>query len=302
MQIGFVGLGQMGLPMARNLAAAGHGVIGFDAAKAARDAAAALPGVEAAASMAEAVRSAEVVFTCLPNDAIVGEAYLGAHGIAGVIAGGAVTIDCSTVSPQITRRVHDRMAEQDVRHLDASMLGSVPQAEAGEIGFVIGGDKDAFERVTPLFEILGRFKSYAGGSGSANRIKLIHQSLVAANAVAVAEAVALCIATDTDLDCFYDVVVGGGGLGQSRYFERRVPRMRDGDFSPLFMLDLMTKDAGLARDLARTAETATPLLDAVVARFEAAQAEGWGREDFSAVAHLYERAIGRPFADAAEGI
>ena len=130
------------------------------------------------------------------------------------------------------------------------MLGSVPQAETGEIGFVVGGDPAALERITPLLEHLGRFTKYAGPAGSANRIKMIHQTLVAANAVAVAEAIALCQETDTDLDCFYDVVCNAGGFAYSRYFEKRVPRMREDDFSPLFMLDLMTKDAKLAQSLA----------------------------------------------------
>ena len=155
----------------------------------------------------------------------------------------------------------------------------------------------AYERVGPLLDVLGRFRKYAGPSGAANQIKLIHQSLVAINAAAVAEAVALCLATDTDLDCFYDVVCGGGGFAYSRYFEKRVPRMRGGDFSPLFMLDLMTKDAGLAQDLARGAAQATPLLDQAVALYRQGQDNGWGCEDFSAIAHLYEQRLGRSFAD-----
>jgi len=297
MRIGFVDLGAMGMPMACNLAAGGHPVTGYDLALSAGDAAAESAGIEIAASVAGAARAADVLFTCLPNDAIVEATYLGPDGIADAIPGGAVTIDCSTISPQTTVRVSEHLAERNVHHLDASMLGSVPQAQSGEIGFVVGGDRGAFERVTPLLYILGRFKAYAGGSGAANRIKLIHQTLAANNAVAVAEAVALCLATDTDLDCFYDVVVGGGGMGQSRYFERRVPRMRDGDFSPLFMLDLMVKDTRLARDLAASADAEMPLLDTVVRRFEEAQDQGWGAEDFSSVAHLYEKMIGRPFAD-----
>ncbi len=297
MRIGFVGLGAMGMPMARNLAVGGHAVTGYDAAETARARAAEMSGIDVAPSVTETARAADVLFTCLPNDAIVEATYLDPGGIAEGIAAGAVTIDCSTITPQTTNRVCEHLAERGVHHLDASMLGSVPQAETGEIGFVIGGNKEAYERVTPLFDILGRFRSYAGGSGAANRIKLIHQTLAANNAVAVAEAVALCLATDTDLDCFYEVVVGGGGMGQSRYFERRVPRMREGDFSPLFMLDLMVKDTRLARDLAASVDAELPLLNTVVRRFEEAQDRGWGAEDFSGVAHLYEQMIGRPFRD-----
>lgn len=296
-KVGFIGLGAMGLPMTRMLAGQGLALTVYDADSAARARAAAIEGVAAAASATETAAAVEVLFTCLPNDAILREVYLGTGGIAEGISEGGITVDCSTVSSRVTREIHAALMARGVQHLDASMLGSIPQAKSGEIGFVVGGARTAFEAVAPLLDILGRFRVYAGGSGAANRIKAIHQSLVAAQAVAVAEAVALCLATDTDLDCFYDVVCNGGGFAQSRYFEKRVPRMRQGDFSPLFMLQLMKKDSGLAQDLARDAGLDLPLLDQVVARFEEALAAGRGSEDFSAVARLYELALGRSFAE-----
>ena len=287
-EIGFVGLGAMGLPMATRLAGAGKRLRAYDVESGTRERAAAVAGITAAPDLAGAAAGAEVLFTCLPNDAVLREAYLESGGIAGAMAEGAITVDCSTVSPKATREVSAALRSQGVSHLDAAMLGSVPQAETGEIGFVVGGERQAFEAVAPLLDVLGRFRVHAGGSGAANRIKLIHQTLVAANAVAVAEALALCRATDTDLDCFYDVVCNGGGFAYSRYFEKRLPRMRSGDFSPLFMLQFMKKDAALARDLAAEAGLAAPLLDQVVQRFEAALERGLGAEDFSAVARLYD--------------
>ena len=286
--IGFVGLGAMGLPMVAKLAGAGHRLQVYDIDAKARERAAAVAGVAAVSDLAPAAAGAEVLFTCLPNDAVLRAAYLEGGGIAGAVAEGTVTVDCSTVSPKATQEVAAALQARGAAHLDAAMLGSVPQAETGEIGFVVGGDRQAFEAVTPLLDVLGRFRIYAGGSGAANRIKLIHQTLVAANAVAVAEALALCNATGTDLDCFYDVVCNGGGFAYSRYFEKRLPRMRAGDFSPLFMLQLMKKDAALARELAADAGLPAPLLDQVVARFEAALEQGLGAEDFSAVARLYD--------------
>ena len=274
--------------MAAGLAGAGHRLRVFDVDPTARERAATVTGITAAPDLAAAAAGAEVLFTCLPNDAVLREAYLGTEGIAGAMAEGAITVDCSTVSPKATQEVSAALLGRGVAHLDAAMLGSVPQAETGEIGFVVGGERRAFEAVAPLLDILGRFRVYAGGSGAANRIKLIHQTLVAANAVAVAEALALCQATDTDFDCFYDVVCNGGGFAYSRYFEKRLPRMRAGDFSPLFMLQLMKKDAALARDLAAEAGVPAPLLDQVVQRFETALDRGLGEEDFSAVARLHD--------------
>ena len=278
----------MGQPMATVLAGAGHRLRVYDIDPAARERAAAVDGITAVADLAAAAAEAEVLFTCLPNDTILREAYLGSEGIDRAMAEGAITVDCSTVSPKATQEISAALRDRGVAHLDAAMLGSVPQAETGEIGFVVGGERQAFEAVVPLLDVLGRFRIYAGGSGAANRIKLIHQTLVAANAVAVAEALALCRATDTDLDCFYEVVCNGGGFAYSRYFEKRLPRMRAGDFSPLFMLQLMKKDAALGRDMAAEAGLAAPLLDQVVQRFEAALAQGLGAEDFSAVARLYD--------------
>ena len=208
-----------------------------------------------------------------------------------------LTLGCSTVSPGITKEIHTKLRQRDVYHLDAAMLGSVPQAHSGEVGFVVGGDEEAFDKAAPLLDILGRFRRYAGPTGSGNRIKLVHQLLVSVNAVAVAEAIALCRASDTDLDCFYDVVCDGGGFAYSRYFEKRVPRMRAGEFAPLFALSLMRKDAGLARGLARASKLPVPMLEVALDALRRADEAGWGAEDFSAVAHLYERAIGHSSDD-----
>jgi 3-hydroxyisobutyrate dehydrogenase len=294
-KVGFVGLGTMGFPMTKGLAEQGISVLAYDASWATCERAEAIAGVRVAHSLSEVAAGSRIVFTCLPNDRIVREVYLGENGMAQALTSGAITVDCSTVSPTVTRQVHAALAEAGVRHVDAAMLGSQPQAETGEIGFVVGGDPQAFEEIAPLLDILGRFRKYAGPTGSGHQIKLVHQMLVAVNAVAVAEAVALCLATDTDLDSFYEVVCGGGGFAYSRYFEKRVPRMREGEFSPLFSLALMTKDIMLSQGLARNAEVQTPLLDHVVKAFMQAGQEDWGTEDFSAVAHLYERAIGRKF-------
>lgn len=297
-QAAFIGLGAMGLPMTRNLGHHGVTVHAYDADAQVREQAAALEGVLTCETVSGALDGVEAVFTCLPNNDVVRQVYLGADGIGAALVPGMVTIDCSTISPSVSREIAAAFAEKDAAHMDVSMLGSVPQAESGEIGFVVGGDREAFTRIEPLLAILGRFAKYAGPSGAGNQIKLIHQTLVAINAAAVAEAVALCRATDTDLDCFYDVVCNGGGMAISRYFENRVPRMRQGDFSPLFMLDFMAKDAGLAQQLADEASLDTPVTDRVMELYRSAQDKGWGREDFSAIAHLYEEALGRGFKDA----
>lgn len=296
-KVGFVGLGAMGLPMTAVLAKGGSAMLVTDLSPETRAAAAAIAGVTAVESHAAVAAGVGLLFTCLPNNAVTRAVYLDAGGIREAGRDGLVTVDCSTVSPSVTQEIHAALAETGISHLDASMLGSVPQAETGSIGFVVGGDRPAFDRALPYLDRLGKHVRHAGPSGAGNRIKLIHQCLVAGHAVAVAEALALCLATETDIDTFYDIVCNGGGFAYSRYFEKRTPRMRDGDFSPLFMLDLMAKDAGLGQALARTAGLETPLLDQVMAVFGRGQAAGLGAEDFSAVARLYEEAVGRRLSE-----
>ena len=292
-KVGFIGLGAMGLPMTAVLARNGVEMLVTDLSPAMRDRAAAIEGVQVAESHAAVAAQVGVLFTCLPNNAVVRAVFLEGESILEAGQEGLVTVDCSTVGPDVTQEIHAALAAKGISHLDASMLGSVPQAETGTIGFVVGGDKAAFDKAAPYLEMMGKLVRHAGPSGAGNRIKLIHQTLVAGHAVAVAEALALCLATETDLDTFYDIVCNGGGFAYSRYFEKRVPRMRAGDFSPLFMLDFMAKDAGLGQDLARQAGVATPLLDRVIEALRRAQAAGLGQKDFSAVARIYESALGR---------
>jgi 3-hydroxyisobutyrate dehydrogenase-like beta-hydroxyacid dehydrogenase len=295
-RVGFIGLGTMGLPMVANLAKAGVPMVAFDVSRHALDAACALPGVEAVASPRAVGERVDVLFTCLPNDAIVREAYLGADG---VVAGGRlrlVTCDCSTVSPEVTLEVHRVLAARGITHLDTPMLGSQPQAATGEIFFIVGGDRAALPRVEPYLNIMGKLHLHVGPPASGNRIKLIHNGLAAVISVAVAEALATAVQAGVDPAVLYEVVCKGGGMAYGTYWERRAKRILDGEFTPTFLLQHMTKDATLALDHARRAGVPAPLLEETKRTYEEALASGWGAEDFSAVTHVIERRIGRPLS------
>ncbi|MEM1344643.1 MAG: NAD-binding protein, partial [Pseudomonadota bacterium] len=134
---------------------------------------------------------------------------------------------------------------------------------------------------------------HCGPSGAGNQMKLVHQTLVAGHAVAVAEALGLCLETGTDIEVFYDIVTQGTGFAYSRYFENRVPRMREGEFSALFMLRFMLKDARLARDMAPY-PAHYPALAAVIATLEEAEAAGHGEADFSAAMRAISTRIAKP--------
>jgi 3-hydroxyisobutyrate dehydrogenase-like beta-hydroxyacid dehydrogenase len=291
--VGFIGLGTMGRPMAAKLARAGVPLVVHDIDPAAARAAAEATGARIVHSPAEVAARSAVLFTCLPTDDIVRACYLGPRGVVEGGNRGLVSCDCSTVSPEVTVEVHQALAARGMTHLDTPMLGSQPQAVAGEIFFIVGGDASAVETVAPYLAIMGKRHLHVGPSGTGNRIKLLHNGLAAVMAVAVAEALAACVQAGVDPYVFYDVVRQGGGMAYSTYFERRARRILDGDFTPTFMAELMLKDVRLALELARRAKVPTPLLEEATRTYEEAVAAGWGREDFSAVTHVIERRIGR---------
>ena len=297
-RIGVIGLGTMGGPMSTNLAKGGVALSVYDANPAASAAVGALPGVTVAASPAAVASEASVVFTCLPNDAIVREVYLGAGGIAVGARPGLVTCDCSTVSPEATLALHRELATKGITHLDTPMLGSQPQAVSGEIFFIVGGDASKLPLIAPYLSIMGKLHMHVGPPASGNRVKLLHNGLAAVVSVAVAEALAVCVQSGVDPYVFYEVVMNGGGMAYGRYFDRRVKRMLDGDFSPTFAVELMRKDAGLALDQARAAGVPTPMLEETKRTYDAAVDGGWGREDFSGVTHVIEERIGRKITQA----
>ena len=154
--IGFIGLGRMGGPMARNLVKADYTLHVFDVDPAAARRAAALSGVTPHASPREVAAHASALFSALPSDEIVTETYLGKDGVLAGAAPGLVTCDCSTVSPQVSQAIHAAAKAKGVSHLDTPMLGSSPQAESGEIFFMVGGDREKLAAVEPMLGVMGR--------------------------------------------------------------------------------------------------------------------------------------------------
>lgn len=292
MNIGFIGLGTMGHPMASNLADAGHALIVFDSAPEAMERAKAIKGAQWAGTPREVAESSETVFTVLPNDEIVREVYLGASGIEEGGKEDLVTCDCSTVSPEVSMQNARQLAEKGISHLDTPMLGSQPQAVDGTIFFIVAGEPEAHKKVTPLLEAMGKLNMLVGPSGTGNRIKLIHNALGAVNSVAVSESLALCERSGVDLETFFQVVRNGGGMAYSTFFEKRVQRMIAGDFSPTFTVELMLKDVTLARAMADEAGVPVPIMEETRATYRQAADYGHGGDDFSAVGRVIEERLG----------
>ena len=291
--VGFIGLGTMGMPMTTNLSKAGVRLVVYDESPNATADARLLTGVTVVESPAQVAAQSDVLFSCLPNNDIVMGVYLEAGGV--ILGGrpGLVTCDCSTVSPEVTVKVAVALKAKGITHMDTPMLGSQPQAVSGEIFFIVGGAEDKVAKVKPYLEIMGKLNMYVGGTGMANRVKLIHNGLAAVTSVAVAEALAMCVQSGVDPATFYDVVRKGGGMAFGTYFDRRAKRIFDGEFSPTFMLEHMRKDATLALALAHAVRVPTPMLEETKRTYDEALDSGWGKEDFSAVTHVIEKRINR---------
>jgi 3-hydroxyisobutyrate dehydrogenase-like beta-hydroxyacid dehydrogenase len=279
--------------MARNLAAAGYTVHAFDvdAAAAARLTAASKATIER--SPRDVAAKADVLFTALPNDQIVRDTYLGDRGILSGAQAGVITCDCSTVSPEVSQDIHAAAAARGVTHMDTPMLGSSPQAESGEVFFIVGGQQDKLSAIQPMLDVMGRLTMYVGPSGTGNRIKLLHNALGAVNAVAVAESLSLCVKLGVDPKTYYEAVKNGGGMAYSTYFDRRALRVIEGVFDPTFTLDLMQKDVALAAQMAGASLQHMPILRETLAAFNEGKNSGWANEDFSSVTHVVEKRFGR---------
>lgn len=288
--IGFVGLGQMGGAMSRNLVAAGYAVQVFDV-QAKAVAALVDVGASGADGPAAASRGADVVFTMLPSGAIVEQACFGPGGIAEGIARGALLVDMSTILPAETVRIGTRFASGGVGMVDAKVGRTSAHAAAGTSTFMVGGALDDIERVRPLLLTMGESITVCGPLGAGATMKLVNNAISAVINLATAEGLALGLAAGLDLAVMTEVLAqtpAGRGHLTTAWPDKALVD----DPSPAFMLDLATKDLGLATELA--ADLQVPLPAATVARefYQVAQERGHGREDWTTGLFRTMRALG----------
>ncbi len=289
-KIGFVGLGQMGGAMSRNLVKAGHSLQVYDLDEAAV-ASVVEAGAAAAESPAAAAAGAEIVFTMLPIGAIVEQACFGPDGIAEGIAEGAVVVDMSTILPAETKRIGMRLAEQGVGMVDAPVGRTSAHAVAGTSTFMVGGKAADIERVRPLLMAMGEQVTVCGPLGAGATMKLVNNYISAVVNLATAEGLAMGEKAGLDLEIMAEVLShtpAGRGHITTTWPEKA---LKD-DPSPAFMLDLATKDLGLAVDLA--ANLKVPLATGAVSRqlYQVAQARGHGREDWTTGIYRTLKALG----------
>lgn len=283
-RVAFIGLGTMGLPMARNLVTAGHDLIAVDP----DPGRVALLGVPAAATPAEAAAAADVALLSLPGAAVVEEVVLGTDGVLAGARRGCTVIDLSTGPPALARKLAEALAEVSVEALDAPVSGGPTGAEAASLTIMVGGSAETFERHRPLLEELGGAVVRVGGAGAGQAAKLCNNLVAGVTMAALAEACALAESEGIDAAVLYGLLTRS--TGDSRVLRTRFPlggvdtaHPASRSYEPLFALDLMAKDLDLAIDLAESRGVAVPVARVGRARYGEAQEQGLGRLDYSAV-------------------
>ncbi|MEM9725465.1 MAG: 3-hydroxyisobutyrate dehydrogenase [Pseudomonadota bacterium] len=288
-EIAFIGLGNMGLPMARNLLSAGRSVSAFDVSEAAR-ARATAEGMRAAASVAEAVSGADVVVTMLPNGAILSAVYaeLSAAAEAGALKAGAVAIDSSTVDVESARGAHATATAAGLLSVDAPVSGGVGGAEAGTLTFMAGGSDEAFAAAKPELEVMGGRIVHCGGPGSGQAAKICNNMLLGISMLGACEAFALAEKLGLSGQAAFEVISTSSGSCWSVNTYCPAPGVgpespADRDYAPGFAAALMLKDLMLSQQAARASGLTTPMGAYAAELYEKFVADGGGEKDFSGV-------------------
>ncbi len=286
MKVGFIGLGNMGGPMAANLAKAGHEVAGFDLV-------APMPeGVSRAATAAAAAEGADVVITMLPNGAILRAV---AAEVIPAMAPGAVLCDCSTVDVESARAVAAEAAAAGLGALDAPVSGGIGGAQAGTLTFMVGGGEAAFATVRPLFDIMGQKAVHCGATGAGQAAKICNNMILGVTMIATCEAFALADKLGLDRQKMFDVVSTSSGYSWTMNAYCPAPGVgpkspADNGYRPGFAAELMLKDLNLSQQAAQAADADTPmghLAAELYRRF--VEEEGGKGMDFSAMLPRFEQ-------------
>ncbi|PXY27121.1 2-hydroxy-3-oxopropionate reductase [Prauserella muralis] len=290
MNVGFIGLGIMGTPMAGHLVAAGHAVGGYDVVPEAVAKLAAAGG-RAASSVADAVEGAEVVITMLPNHPQVEEVVLGAGGVLDNAKPGTLLVDMSTIRPETSIEVAKAAQEKGVRVLDAPVSGGEAGARQAALSIMVGGDEADFAVARPLLEAVGKTIVHVGPHGAGQVVKAANQLVVGGIYALVGEAIVLMEGCGVDAKTGLDVLAGG--LAANRILDLKRESMVARQFEPGFRIDLHHKDMGIAMAAARQADVSLPMTGLVTQLVAAARAMGHGSLDHSALLKVTEQLSGR---------
>ena len=286
MKIGFIGLGIMGKPMAKNLIKAGYKLVVLDLN---RDAVQELLnlGATEVENPKKLIEIVDVIITMLPNSPHVKEVALGNCGLIEGAAPGKVLIDMSSIAPLASREIAGKLAWKGMEMLDAPVSGGEPKAIDGTIAVMVGGKKDVFDRQLKIMDALAGSVVYVGEIGAGNIAKLCNQIVVALNISAVSEALVLAQKAGVSPDLVYQAI--RGGLAGSTVMDAKAPMMMDQNFDPGFRIDLHIKDLSNVLDTSRSVGVPLPLTAQVMELMQAIKLDGYGSKDHSSIVKFYEK-------------
>lgn len=288
-KIGFIGLGIMGKPMAKNLIKAGYELAVYDVVKESV-AEVAQCGARAAASIEDAVNGAEVVITMLPNSPQVKTVMLEEGGVLGCAKAGTIVVDMSSISPIASQEVAVACEKKGVKFLDAPVSGGEPKAVEGTLAIMVGGDGQAFAAVEDILLKMGSSAVLVGDVGSGNVTKLANQIIVALNIAAMSEAMVLAKKSGVDPEKVYQAI--RGGLAGSTVLDAKMPMVLEGNFNPGFRIELHIKDLQNALDCAHSVNSPIPLTAEVMEIMQGLKVAGMHTNDHDAIIRHYERLAG----------
>jgi 2-hydroxy-3-oxopropionate reductase len=287
--IGFIGLGIMGRPMARNLLKAGYSLVVHSRSRGPVDEIAGA-GAKVGTSSRDVAAQCDVLITMLPNSPDVEQVVLGRDGVIEGARPGMILLDMSTISPLVSQKVGAALAAKSVKMLDAPVSGGEKGAIDGALSIMVGGDKAVFDKALPIFQAMGKTITHLGPLGAGGFTKLANQIIVAVNLTALGEA--LTLAKKAGLDRELTMTALAGGLAGSKCLDQKKPNYLADTYNPGFKIDLHYKDLGLIMESARALGVPLPTTAAVQELFSALRVKGRGGLDHSGVITLLEDLAG----------
>lgn len=284
--VGFVGLGNMGAPMAANLVRAGYEVVGYNRSRAGVDRLV-RSGGRGSSSVGEAVRSARFVITMLPDGPDVEEVMLAPGGILDSAPTDSLVIDMSTIPPATARNLSTASRARQIGFLDAPVSGGTQGAADGSLSVMVGGVAQDFQRARPLLNVLGDTVRHVGGAGAGQTVKAANQLIVAGAIELLGEAIVFLEASGAEMDSALETI--SGGLAGSTVLDRKGKSMIARDFTPSFRAALHHKDLGIVAEAARAAGVALPIGSLLAQLMGAVTAQGRGELDHSAILTIIDQ-------------
>ena len=284
--IGFIGVGIMGKPMAKNLIKAGYSLIVYDVVpEPMKEVAAA--GAEEGKSCKDVAARSDVIITMLPNSPDVRVAVLGDDGVLDGARSGSILIDMSSIAPLASKEISEKAAARGIVMLDAPVSGGEPKAIEGTLAIMVGGPADSFEEVKDILGVMGGSVTLVGAIGSGNMTKLANQIIVALNIAAMSEAMVLATRAGVDPEKVFQAI--RGGLAGSTVLDAKMPLVLERNFKPGFRIELHIKDMMNVMETAHELSVPVPLSSQILEFMQALKVDGKARDDHGGIVQFYEK-------------